>query len=351
MIKICQIIRPDFKAVEGYLTESFATGQLSNGGPCYKLLCQRLAQRFQEQSQCDKLYVAVVSSGHTALTAAYAAADIYAPLIPAYTFRSTWLAVPQDDWSSYTSCFSDVSKSGCIAPQNVEEALKEATLDSVVAVTALSVIPDLAELDKLCFDTGKKLIIDAAPGFGTPGIYDYGVATCLSFHATKTLPIGECGAVVSRDPEIIKHVERYVNFGFGKGVTLDGPGFNGKVSEYTCAIGLSLLDVIDIHIHNRLKNAALYRELLPNSLFPVSRPGTVYQVFPIFLEDCDRADLIGKTLAAKGIQTLKYYPPLGSSALYPVAKSLYDRNVCLPVHGDVSEDDIKFIAETVKSCL
>ena len=150
MISICTSVKPDFKVVEEYLKDNFKTAQLSNFGPCYDRLVDELSVFLSLPA--DKKIV-LTSSGHTALMAAYAVSlrggydKVYGP---AYTFPSTWLAVPEG-----------------VKYIPYDEVNWMCMFDTVFAMVApLSVIPDLKEHHHM----ENISVFDGAATFGTKGI-------------------------------------------------------------------------------------------------------------------------------------------------------------------------------------
>jgi dTDP-4-amino-4,6-dideoxygalactose transaminase len=86
-INFCSPVIPNFNLVESYLKDSIALKHLSNFGPATNLLSERLSQYLSLNETKD---IVILSSGHTALMAAYSILNIKKPLIPAYTFYSTY---------------------------------------------------------------------------------------------------------------------------------------------------------------------------------------------------------------------------------------------------------------------
>ncbi len=338
-IKFCSPVIPDMDRVAFYLKESFEKKHLSNFGPAYQLLVSRLREYLQLEDNKDIL---LTSSGHTALMAAYKALDLTNIFMPSYTFKSTEAAATLQ--GMYCQLVDVDVKTGCL---NQLPNYPNNTPDGIVAVCALSTIPDLEELEAKAKKLNAKLVIDGAATFGTPGIYNKGDAFCLSFHATKTFPIGECGALIA-DKQIIEIAKRYINFGFNSERIPTMQGMNAKVSEYTCAIGLALLEKISTAIEARLTNSNIYHDELGDLIPKSNSPYTVYQALPLsFSFDHVKAKLVRSALAAKGIEFLQYYRPLNYSKN---SEMLFNCNVCLPCHQDLTIDDIKMICKVVKSC-
>ncbi len=91
------------------------------------------------------------------------------------------------------------------------------------------------------------LVIDSAAGFASE--YSWGEplgargdCEIFSFHATKTMAIGEGGAVASRDHKFIRQINQLKNFGFDASRKSTGFGQNGKLPELAAAIGIRQLE-------------------------------------------------------------------------------------------------------------
>ena len=321
-----------------YLETSMAIGHLSNFGPLHEFLTRRL-ELFLLLREDRKL--TLVSSGHTALMAAYAALGVKRAVVPAYTFESTRAAATLQGVEVIPV---DVDpKSGCLSVEVLETVPKDTQFDCVVVVCALSSIPDLKALHVWCRANNKTMIVDGAATFGTPGVYHAGDAFCLSFHATKTFSVGEGGAVIA-NPEVSKKIRSYINFGFDAQKNIVLTGTNGKIIEYTSAIAMSILDKISPEIDARIKNYTRYAASLYEFLPETHSDRTVYQALPVFCKTVEAAALVREDLAAAGVQTLTYYPPFKK---LPVASDLYSRNVCVPIHSGVTEDHIDFISNII----
>lgn len=331
MIRLIRPIVPDMVRVASHLADSFASGQLSNFGPAHRRLSDRLGASV------------LVSSGHTALMAAVDAVGSRLWAIPAFTFESTRLAVVSQGCEPV---YVDVDpETGCMTPETLAKA---GEYDAVMVVCPLSTMPNIASFEEV----GRRapVVVDAAATYGSPTVLAGIRAWCVSFHATKTFPIGEGGGVFGLSEEDRRKVESFVQFGFDANKNPSGRGLNAKLSDYAAAIGLALLDAgLDVEIEARLRNAAVYRSRL-GSLVPVSFSGarTVYSTLPIFASSAVEADRIRVALRDGGIGHGQYYRPL---VPLPNAVSCYERNICLPVHGGMSVDEIVAVSDVVKSAL
>lgn len=337
-VKFCKPIIPDISSVEYYLKNSISIGHLSNFGPAHGLLVERLNKFWELEKNKEIL---LTSSGHTALMAAYASLGVKKLLVPAFTFQSTAVAA---SLQGIEVVLSDVDpNTGCLTPEIIS-IIDPDTYDSVVVVCALSTIPDLKGISKLCSSLGKTLIIDGAATFGTTDISNFGDAFCYSFHATKTFSAGEAGALIINSPHY-DLAKSFINFGFDKEKNVCTNGLNGKVSDYTCAISLSLLDIIEAEIESRIDNFREYKKIA-HSLIPYSyRDPTVYAFLPLFFPTPSAAQNARRLFSLAGVENISYYKPIED---LPVAVDLYSRSVCLPIHSGITSSDFETIEHVLK---
>src|SRR3990167_508984 len=111
-VKFCGVVKPNFSDVNSYLTTSFNRGKLSNFGWCYEAFQSRLQYRWFNSWCCSSV---IVSSAHTALMAAYSVLEIKRPIMPAYTFRYTYVAATIQ---GIEPLLVDVDRdTGCLTPE------------------------------------------------------------------------------------------------------------------------------------------------------------------------------------------------------------------------------------------
>jgi dTDP-4-amino-4,6-dideoxygalactose transaminase len=318
-------------AVSDYLQPSFDSGHLSNFGQAYDKLCSRL---HTHMGLSNDRGIVLVSSGHMALQAAYYVLGVKTPLVPDYTFRSTMVAA-----------YGHVTVADCDENGFLDQESATSDYDGMVLVCPVSRIPNLGYYQGMCKKMNKPLVIDGAATYGTKGIYNYGDAFCISFHATKTFPMGEAGAVIC-SKENAKKIKQFINFGFDDNRNPVIYGTNAKVSEYTCAIGLAVLDKIqeDAVMHKRGSVSKIYEDRMKKFILATSSAGTVYQAFPIYIDNTSAAETVRNILAREEIANMQYYKPLIG---LPHAKRLYDTNICLPCHHGITEQDANRICDLI----
>jgi len=284
--------------------------------------------------------VVLTSSGHTALMTAYSILGSKRIVMPAYTFEATRLAATSQ---GIEVLIQDVDPhTGALSL----EGLDPDQFDTMCVVCPMGAIPNLDSYQKYCTDNGKKLVIDGAATFGTPDISNKGDIFVHSMHATKTLCVGEGGFLICHE-DLHKDAKIYLDFGLDKDKKPTGRGINGKISEYHCAVGLSLLSQIDNHIRIRRENASQYRDNLAESstsfLHSMAGTDTCYSTLACYVSYPKETR---RRLHDAGYETLAYYRPLESD--YTVSQALYDSSICLPVHFGISSEDIDIISNIIR---
>ena len=199
----------------------------------------------------------------------------------------------------------------------------------------------------------------------------------FSFHPVKHVTTGEGGMVTSNDPELAGRVRLLRNHGIATDhrqrekqgtwrYDMVELGFNYRLPDVQCALGLSQLAKIDGWLARRRALAARYHELLSATslrlpveptdrrhawhLYPVrvagSSPAETRQVLH---SDLRKAG-IGANVHYLPVYLHTYYQQLGYRAgLCPVAEAAYDRLLSMPMwHGMTDEQQDTVVAALVR---
>ena len=194
-----------------------------------------------------------------------------------------------------------------------------------------------------------------------------GDLSTLSFHATKVYNTLEGGALVMHDEQTKKRIDYLKNFGFAGETEVVAPGINSKMDEMRSAYGLLNLKQVDNAIEARHQVAIRYREALRDVkgiAFYEDTPGVRhnYAYFPIFVDASQygmtRDELYFK-MKSQGIMGRRYFYPLISTfSTYrglpssakenlPNATRMAEQVICLPMHHNLSHDDIEKVIVTI----
>ena len=173
--------------------------------------------------------------------------------------------------------------------------------------------------------------------------------------------------MICRDAETKKRIDYLKNFGFAGETTVIAPGINGKMDELRAAYGLLELKYVDRAIENRHRIVTAYRQYLSNTdgiSFFDDMPNVRhnYSYFPIFVDEASygisRDELYFK-LRDAGVYGRRYFYPLisefstyrnlasASKDNLPNAHKMADRVICLPVHHELTEENVLRITKLI----
>lgn len=221
-------------------------------------------------------------------------------------------------------------------------------------------IPD-ADLKRLS-DTGLPVIEDAAQTL-VPGIGRQTACATLSFFPSKNLgAAGDAGAVVTDNTELYDRLTIMRQHGSRPKYVHHVWGGNFRMDPIQAAILRIKLQHLDGWHRQRRQNAAHYRAQLSalsarGLVLPEDHPEHVYHHFVI---RTPQRDELRKYLAEREIETEVYYPmalhlqPCFSHLGYkpgdlPRAEAAVRESLALPVHADLSSDQLDFVAESVRA--
>jgi dTDP-4-amino-4,6-dideoxygalactose transaminase len=311
-----------------------------------------------------------VNNGTSALHMALHACDI-GPGDEVITTPHTWISTT---WAlSYVGAkpvFVDIDP----ATYNINPALVSAAITPrTKAILPVHLYGQACEMDALCAiakEHNLVLIEDAAQAHGAMHqgrrIGSFGKAGCFSFYPGKNLgAFGEGGAVVTDDEALAQRVRRlrdHAQDGRHHHVEL---GYNTRMEGIQGAV----LDVKLRHLDGwnaaRQRHARRYHELLadvPGIQLPaLPEPGAhVWHLFVVLIRDKDR-DAVQKELAERGVATGVHYPtPVPLQPAYahlghkpgdfPVAEDVMRRCLSLPMFAEMTDDEIGYVAQSVREC-
>ena len=318
------------------------------------------------------------SSGTAALHGAAFAAGL-GPGDEAITTPMTFCATANCIlYQGATPVFADVSPDTLnLDPGEVAKELSARRSSCIKAIFAVDYAGHPAELDELGQLTetrGALLIEDACHALGAEyrGKRVGGIAnmTVFSFHPVKHLTTGEGGMVATNDARLAETLRRFRNHGissearqrqesgqwFYEMVLL---GFNYRLTDIACALGLSQLDKLAANLARRREIAAQYTEAfrdLPAVVVPAAREGVnpAWHLYPIRLNlemlSAGRAEIF-RALRAENIGVNVHYIPVHqhpyyrerfqSKESYPVAEDAYERLISLPMFHAMTAHDVE----------
>lgn len=329
-------------------------------------------ERFSERLGLD--HFAMVDSGSNALYMAVTLLDLppgSEVIVPAFTWVSCAQAVLL---AGHTPVFCDVE----LETLNVSRKTVEAAMsDRTKAIMIVHFAGKPVDMNPI-LDLGLPVIEDAAHAvdsfyYGKPcgGIGDVGI---YSFDAVKNLTTGEGGGITARKSELIDRARILRYCGIGKsGFEAASSSANGKnrwweyniqepfikmlPTNIAASIGLAQLEKIDSLQSYRKKIWDIYQSEFTDVSW-ISRPPDAeeherHSYFTYVIRVPER-DKLAKYLFENGVYTTLRYHPLHLNPLYdskanlPNCELLNEDSLSIPLHPNLTLDQVSFIVETIK---
>lgn len=357
LITVTSPLLPNLDEFNEMLKQIWDSKWITNNGSFHKQLEKELAAYLKVP------YISLFTNGTLPLLTAMQALRITGEVITTpYSFVATTHSIW---WNGCKPVFVDIDPAtGNIDPDKIEAAITPKTT-AIMPVHVYGKPCDTKRMQQIADTYGLKVIYDAAHAFGVEvdgeSILNAGDMSTLSFHATKVYNTIEGGAMVMHDETTKRRIDDLKNFGFHGETTVVAPGINSKMDEMRSAYGLLNLRQVDTAIEARHQVAIKYREALRNVegiTFFDDMPGVKhnYSYFPIFIDaekyGTTRDDLYAKMKAANVLGRRYFYPLISEFSTYrgcvgadkanlPNAHKMADSVICLPMHHELSENDIE----------
>lgn len=297
-------------------------------------------------------YSVVCNSGTSALHAAMISLGIGKGdevIVPSFTFISTANAPL---YVGAATVFADIEEETFgIDPKCVLKLINKNT-KAIIAVHYAGNPCKIKELRKIAFDKGLFLIEDCAESLGAD-CGNYGDISIFSFCQNKIITTGDGGCLATNSEALYKKFKSVVNLG-KEGNDFTQLGYNWRLSEIQCALGMSQLKRVETIIKKRRANAKYLAGKLGVPYFPKS----VYQLFTIRKP---KEEIIKIKNNLNGADWKVYFNPVHLSILYqrlgysagslPVTEKIANEVITLPMYPDLTRKDLDFIANQVWKAL
>ena len=285
---------------------------------------------------------------------------------------------------------ADVGAAGNIDPASVAERITDRTR-ALIPVHLAGLPCEMDAIWRLAQQHRLHVVEDAAHAVGTYyrgqpiGAADPGTGTCssavaFSFYATKNLTTGEGGMVTTHDESLAEMMRILCLHGISKDAwnryadrgnwyyDVQVPGFKYNLSDIQSAIGLHQLRKLDRFIEIRTHFAQMYHRALADVAeveLPPSGGATCRNSWHLYMLalklerlEIDRAEFI-RALRRRNIGTSVHFIPVPLHPFFaqyagrpenqcPRALALYPRLVSLPLYPALCEEQIEYVAASVK---
>ena len=252
------------------------------------------------------------------------------------------------------------------------------TLDPQAAVAAVTsstaaILPvhifgypaDIAALERM----GLPIVEDACEALGaahadgTP-VGGSGHPAAFGFYANKQMTTGEGGTVTVADEEAKERIDSERNQGRAPDMDWldhDRLGFNYRLSDIACALGLAQLERLEAMLAGRARVAALYRDALggfEDLQLPCPDSGGNRRGWFVFVVQLPRGvdrDGVVRALGERGVPSKPYFPAVHLMSYYrerfghrdgefPVCEDVAARSIALPFFPEMTEGQIEQVA-------
>ncbi len=352
---------PDFEDYVSGLQKIWNSRQLSNYGSQYQQFVAAL------KTYIGSSLIEVVNNGTVGLFQLLCNLVDRRPgkvITTPYSFPATAQAIRL---AGYDVAYADIGSKGFNLDPDCVESLIDDQTRAIVPVHVYGVPCDVDAFESLGKRYSIPILYDAAHCFGASfrnqSLVCFGDASMVSFHATKILHTIEGGMIWVKDPDRFPIVRSWGNFSLTKRGFAKRLGFNSKLNEFACLMGLLLLPRIAKAIEHRRQAFEIYRHELAGLAGLEIHSGHEsipdlqwnYQYLPIMLHERSVYRL-QQHLTARGILTRRYFWPLcsdipGARQRVGIQRARKASNsvLCLPISSVIDLNQVKRVCAELKN--
>lgn len=324
------------------------------------------------------------NSGTAALHLALLALDVgpgHVCIAPSTTFLATANAAR---FCGADVVFTDVDPAtGLMTAATLTDALGRADgkgeLKAVLPVHMAGRLVDMKTVGPIAAGAGAAVVADSCHALGSISETDETPAqqadmACYSFHPVKTLTTAEGGMVTAQDTRTAARLKLFRSHGMVRSPNdpahydMVELGFNYRIPDVLCALGLNQLGKLHRFVHRRQELAAAYDAKLAGlsphlSLCPSGTGQPALHLYTVLID----FEALGKErhavmehLAARGIGTQVHYIPVHRQPYYaglygeqslPGAEAWHAKTLSLPLYPGMADSDVDRVAEALAEAL
>ncbi|MCC6278775.1 MAG: UDP-4-amino-4,6-dideoxy-N-acetyl-beta-L-altrosamine transaminase [Oligoflexia bacterium] len=290
-----------------------------------------------------------------------------------------------------TPVFADVDeRTALINPREIEKVITPKT-KAIIPVHFAGQSADMVDISRLAQEAGRKagrkvyVIEDAAHAIGgsykghSTGSCAYSDMVVYSFHPVKQITTGEGGAVLTNDRDLYQKLLMFRSHGitrdpelvedtstFPWGYEQHELGYNYRLTDIQCALGISQLGRLKGFIDRRRQIAKMYREAFNGTeigvLVDLPEVVNAYHLFVVSLpfEKLGGRQKVMMELREKGIIAQVHYIPVHTQPFYrkklgykrgdfPQAEKYYSQCLSIPMYPAMEDEDVYRVVKDLKS--
>jgi perosamine synthetase len=321
-------------------------------------------------------YAVAVSSGTAALHCGMFAAGVQQTdevIVSPMTFAASANTIL---YMGAKAVFADVENDTLlINPLEIEKKITSKT-KAVVAVDYAGHPCNYDAIRAICDKYNLVYIADGCHAIGAEyfgkRVGSLADLTCFSFHPVKHITTGEGGAVTTNNSKFDARLRLFRNHG----ITTDHRqrekqgswfyemtelGFNYRITDFQCALGLSQLKKLPEWLKRRQEIAEKYNKAFAGtSIKPLVNKDFVYNAYHLYVVRMPNRNEVFNKLRKAGIGVNVHYIPVHLHPYYqktqgtkkgdcPVAEKAYEQILSLPMYPALTNDEQDYVIKTIKS--
>jgi perosamine synthetase len=262
-----------------------------------------------------------------------------------------------------------------ITPDAAADAVTDRTT-GLLPVHIFGYPADIAGFEELASDRALWLVEDACEALGAVHVDGTaagarGNLAVFGFYPNKQLTTGEGGMVVSSDAEAKERIDSERNQGRAPDMGWldhDRLGFNYRLDDLSCALGIAQLERLDELLAQRARVACLYGELLAGVEgldLPCPDQGGDRRSWFVYVVQLPRGSDRDATVVAmreRGVDTKPYLPAIHLLSFYrerfghregefPVCEDVASRSIALPFFPELSDGQVERVGESLRAVI
>ena len=356
-INIPLVGKEEIIAVTSILKNGALTSAANHGGKHVQIF-EKSAASFVKSK-----YAIAVNSGTAALQAALYALNVKKGdevLVPSFTFVATANAVIS---TGAKPVFVDILKENyTIDPDDLSKKITKHTR-AIIPVHLYGNVAHVEQLSEISKKHNIPIIEDSAQSLGstykgkhTGTFFEMG---CYSMYPAKVMTAGEGGFIVTNNKKLRDKLLMIRNHGMVYGYDTRIFGLNLRLPEINAAIATVQMKKLPNFLKTRKRNADLLSKLLSDLKITLPHQRKDENVnWYLYTIATNKRNKILKILNEKGIGAASYYPiPVHKTPFYKLKTKLSvtdwaaSRVISLPIHPKVTQNNIEFIAKTIRDIL
>jgi len=257
------------------------------------------------------------------------------------------------------------------------DKIEAAITDKTKAILVVHIFGQSCDMNKIRDISEKHNLIvieDACESIGAEYngkmVGTFGDIAVFSFYPNKQINTGEGGMIVTDDKKFYDMCNSLHNQGrsdSGQWLTHKYLGYNYRISEFNCALGISQLKRINSIIAQRLAVAEKYNKALakvPNITLPYTAEFSTHTwfVYVILLDKKLDRDHVIRELNKLEIQTKPYLPAIHLQELYvnlfeyekgafPICENVSSRSIALPFYESITDREIEQVVDALSEVI